>query len=92
MDELDLGQTIRGFAAGQKLFGRYTLSRILGGDGMGIVWLAYHEQLDREVASSFCPTCCGVIGMPKDLNRDIEINIANRRLQGVVAGFQNCRL
>ena len=33
-DELDEGRTIRGLAAGQKVFGRYTLRRILGRGGM----------------------------------------------------------
>ena len=56
-DDLDLAATIQipRFGVGQKIFRRYTLQKVIGRGGMGVVWLAQDAYLESLVALKVLP-------------------------------------
>lgn len=81
-DDLDFGETIRGFRGGQKVFGRYELVRLLGQGGMGVVWLAKDGKLERQVALKFLPEVLAkdaeaVADLKRETRRALELTHPN---------------
>jgi serine/threonine protein kinase len=81
-DALDLGEKVAAFANGQKLLNRYKLDRVLGHGGMGVVWLAWDEELERAVAMKFLPAIvvndrAGLTELKRETKRSLELTHPN---------------
>ncbi len=81
-DDYGSDSSIRGLVAGQKVLNRYTLKRVLGRGGMGVVWLVHDEQLERDIAFKFLPDIvyhdkAAVESLKRETRRSLELTHPN---------------
>lgn len=74
--------SIRGLVAGLKVLKRYTLKRVLGRGGMGVVWLVRDDQLERDIAFKFLPDIvyhdkAAIESLKKETRRSLELTHPN---------------
>ena len=75
-ENIDSEQTFRVPLEGARLFQRFTLQKLLGRGGMGMVWLASDDRLERLVALKLVPEpICFDPSAQEDLKRETRKNL-----------------
>src|SRR3954447_4849784 len=73
----------------QVVLGRYRLERRIGAGGFGVVWLAFDEKLEREVAVKVVPRDGAAADEPHSQRAEREARVAARlNHPGIVALYE----